>query len=143
MRKEAQDFVSLSTARCKVYFKNMCHLAHRHSAFICNSFASGRPEVVAKKFNIKMAKVLPAALQQPNCAVQRLKKMYLELAFSICVSSQFRLSSARAFAPQLLPAILLLLPRLLQTGPCDSNLMCPNPFQRASRRGAEAHRLLH
>ena len=85
MRKEAQDFVSLSTARCKVYFKNMCHLAHRHSAFICNSFASGRPEVVAKKFNIKMAKVLPAALKQPNCAVQRLKKMYLELAFSVCV----------------------------------------------------------
>jgi hypothetical protein len=85
MRKEAQEFVSLSTARCKVYFKNMCHPAHRHSAFICNSLASGRPEVVAKKFNIKMAKVLPAALEQPNCAVQRLKKMYLELAFSVCV----------------------------------------------------------
>ena len=60
MRKEAQDFVSLLTAQCKVYFKNKCHLAHRriYVLLVC----SGRPEVVAKKFNIKMAKVLPAAL---------------------------------------------------------------------------------
>jgi hypothetical protein len=61
MRKEAQDFISMMTAQCEVYFKNMFHRLRPYSAFFCNSFALGRPEVVAKKYNIKMTKVCPVA----------------------------------------------------------------------------------
>ena len=50
IRKEAQDHIILITSQCafcKVVF----------SYFVPLTLASGRPEVVAKKFNIKMAKV--------------------------------------------------------------------------------------
>jgi len=63
IRKEAQDYICMMSSQCVPL---VC-LAHARE---CNAAASGRAEVVAKKFNIKMTKVLlPLALAECVCGV--------------------------------------------------------------------------
>jgi hypothetical protein len=111
----------------------------------CNAAASGRAEVVAKKFNIKMTKVLPLALALCVCVVRFCSRLtfsvprisgrclcgvlhfppcFVQLVLSQCtVTLGIRSSSARAFAPLPLPLPLLsqLPPKMLQGGPGGSS----------------------
>lgn len=91
IRKEAQDHIILITSQCafcKVVF----------SYFVPLTLASGRPEVVAKKFNIKMAKVTLRIAPDLFVLFHGCPRTFFFSYLRLISFSMFRLRKDQAFA---------------------------------------------